>query len=450
MPLDQKLSRRFCDGLTRRSFVRAGSLAVGGLGLADLLRNESLGNSARRHKSVIMVYLTGGIGHQDTFDLKPQAPAEIRGEFQQIATAVPGIAFCEHLPKLAACADRFTVLRSIVGQRDEHSSFQSVTGFTMRETAQRNLPHFGSVVSKVQGGTDALTPPFVDLFPTMQHRPYNSTGAGYLGSAYHQVRADGEDLASMKLRFIERPQFEGRQRLLASLDDLRRRQDARSIADADESYRRAFEVMTSSRIVDAMDVEREDPAVRERYGKGSSKHLGDGAPMWNDQLLIARRLVEAGVRVVTVAYGFWDTHGNNFGHMKQHLPLFDTGISALIEDLQQRGLADDCTVVVWGEFGRSPKINANAGRDHWAPVQSVVMAGGGMPSGMVIGSTDKTGAAAQERPIHYRDVLATVYHNLGIDPHAFVRDMSERPVAILPEDARPIRELAGTVGAIHS
>jgi len=397
-----------------------------------------------------MVYLTGGIGHQDTFDLKPQAPVEMRGEFRQIATAVPGTAFCEHLPKLAGCADKFTVLRSIVGQRDEHSSFQSVTGFTMGETAQRKLPHFGSIVSKVQGGTDSLTPPFIDLFPTMQHRPYNSTGAGYLGSAYHQVRADGEDLNSMKLRYIERPQFEGRQRLLMGLDEMRRRQDARGFSDADESYRRAFEVMTSSRIIEAMDVEREDVAVRERYGKGSSKHLGDGAPMWNDQLLIARRLVESGVRVVTVAYGFWDTHGNNFGHMKQHLPLFDTGISALIEDLHARGLSEDCSVVVWGEFGRSPKINTNAGRDHWAPVQSVLVSGGGMPEGLVIGSTDKTAAYAQERPIHYRDVLATIYHNLGIDPHSFVRDVSERPVAILSEDARPIRELVGTGRTLHS
>jgi hypothetical protein len=316
-----------------------------------------------------------------------------------------------------------------------------VTGFTMGETQRNHLPHFGSIVSKVHGGTDPLTPPFIDLFPTMQHRPYNSPGAGYLGSAYHQVRADGEDLASMKLRYIERPQFEGRQRLLAGLDELRRRQDTVGFSDADESYRRAFEVMTSSKIVEAMDVEREDPKIREHYGKGSSKHLGDGAPMWNDQLLIARRLVEAGVRVVTVAYGFWDTHGGNFPHMKKHLPLFDTGISALVEDLHARGLDEDCSLVVWGEFGRSPKINTNGGRDHWAPVQSILVSGGGMPEGMLIGSTDKTAAAAVDRPIHYRDVLATIYHNLGIDPHSFVRDVNERPVAILPDDCRPIREL---------
>jgi uncharacterized protein (DUF1501 family) len=164
--------------------------------------------------------------------------------------------------------------------------------------------------------------------------------------------------------------------------------------------------------------------------------------LWNDQLLIARRLVEAGVRVVSVAYGFWDTHGGNFRHLKQHLPTLDAGIATLVEDISDRGLDRDVTVVVWGEFGRTPKINKDAGRDHWAPVQSALLAGGDMPVGQVIGSTDATAAYAQDRPIHYRDVLATVYQNLGIDPHAFIRDVNDRPVRILPEDARPIRQLA--------
>jgi hypothetical protein len=288
-----------------------------------------------------------------------------------------------------------------------------------------------------------VTPPFVDLFPTMQHRPYNSTGAGYLGSAYNQVRADGEDLASMKLRYIEQPQFQNRHQLLEQLDGFRRRSDLEGLDNVAESYRRAFDVLTSSKIVTALDVEREDPLLRERYGKGSSKHLGDGAPLWNDQLLIARRLVEAGVRVVTVAYGFWDTHGNNFKHLKQHLPTVDTGLSALIQDLNDRGLDRDVSVVVWGEFGRTPKINKDAGRDHWAPVQAALFAGGGMAMGQVIGSTDRDAAYAADRPVHYRDVLATIYHNLGIDPHEFVRDMNERPIPLLPDDARPIRELVG-------
>ncbi len=432
--------RKFCDGLSRRSFVQAGALGVGGLTLPRLLQAESAAKT-RSHRAVIMVYLSGGIAHQDTFDLKPDAPAEIRGEFKPIESSVPGIQVCEHLPKLAKVMDRCTIIRSVVGQRDEHSSFQNLTGYTMGETQRNNLPHFGSFVSKIQGPTNPVVPPFVDLFPTMQHRPYNSTGAGFLGPAYQQVRADGEDVASMKLRYIESPQFRNRRGLLEQLDGLRKTVSDTDLGAMDENYRRAFDVLTSSRVVEAMDVEKEDPKIRDRYGKGSSKHLGDGAPLWNDQLLTARRLVEAGVRVVTVGYGFWDTHGNNFAHMKQHLPTFDTGLSALIEDLATRGMDREVQVVVWGEFGRTPKINKDAGRDHWAPVQAALLAGGSVPRGMVLGATDKTGGYASERPVHYRDVLATVYHHLGIDPHNFVRDQNDRPIAPLPEDCRPIREL---------
>jgi len=163
--------------------------------------------------------------------------------------------------------------------------------------------------------------------------------------------------------------------------------------------------------------------------------------MWNDQLLIARRLVEAGVRCVTLSYGFWDTHGDNFNYLRRVMPVFDQGISALVEDLHHRGLDRDCTVVVWGEFGRTPKINKDAGRDHWAPVNSAILAGGGMKVGQVVGSTDKLGGYAASRPVHYRDVLATVYHNLGVDPHAFLADKSNRPVSILPLDNEPIPEL---------
>jgi len=437
--------QRYCDGLSRRSFLQLGGLAVGGLTLPRLLQAETARNprAGLGHKSVIMVYLSGGLSHQDTFDLKPEAPLELRGEFHPIATTVPGLQISEHLPKLAQVADKFSLVRSIVGQRDEHSSFQNLTGYTMGEVERNGIPNFGSAVARVQGPVDPLTPPFVDLFPTMQHRPYNSTGAGYLGSAYNQVRADGEDLASMKLRYIPPQQFESRHQLLDQLDHFRRQADVGGLDDVAESYRRAFDVLTSSRIVDALDVEKEDPLLRERYGKGSSKHLGDGAPLWNDQLLIARRLVEAGVRVVTVAYGFWDTHGNNFQHLKQHLPTVDAGLSALIQDLSDRGLDRDVSLVVWGEFGRTPKINKDAGRDHWAPVQTALFAGGGMRMGQVIGATDKDAAYASERPVHYRDVLATVYRNLGIDPHDYVRDRNERPVTLLPDDARAIRELVG-------
>lgn len=434
-------AHRFCDGISRRSFVQLGALSAGGLTLADLLAAEKSGKP-HGHKSVIMVYLSGGLPHQDSFDPKPNAPSEVRGEFQPVQTVVPGTQFSELLPQLSLVADKCSIIRSIVEQRDEHSSFQNLTGFSMGQVQREGIPNFGSVVSKLQGPVNAVTPPFVDLFPTMKHRPYNSTDAGYLGSAWNQVRADGEDLASMRLRYVENPQFTARRDLLSQLDGFRRDLDAAPVDAMQESYRRAFDVLTSSRLVDAMNVEQEDPAILQMYGRGSSKHLGDGAPLWNDQLLIARRLVEAGVRVVTVAYGFWDTHGNNFDHCRKYLPTLDTGLSALIRDLSDRGLDQDVTLVVWGEFGRTPKINDKAGRDHWAPVQSVLFAGGGMPAGQVIGSTDRIAAYAEDRPIHYRDVLATVYRNLGVDSSLFIRDQAERPVRILPEDAHPIRELA--------
>ena len=433
---------RYCDGISRRSFLQIGSLAAGGLALPQLLRaEESQSRPSARHKSVIMVYLAGGLSHQDTFDLKPDAPEGIRGEFSPIDSNVPGIQVGELLPKMSQVMDRVAVLRSIVGLRDEHSSFQNLTGHPMDASLRDERPNFGCVVGRVQGATDPLVPPFVDLFPTMQHRPYNAAGPGYLGRTFGQVKADGEDLANMKLRFIAAERLASRRTLLESFDGFRREVESADVIGSESSYRRAFDVLTSSKLVDALDLEREDKAVLERYGRGSPKHLGDGAPMWNDQLLMARRLVEAGVRCVTVAYGFWDTHGNNFGHLRSHLPLFDQGISALIEDVYARGLDKDVTVVVWGEFGRTPKINKDAGRDHWSRVNGALLSGGGMRTGQIIGSTDKHAGEAVARPIHYQDVLATIYNRLGIDLHTFVRDRSGRPVGLLPDTARPIAEV---------
>lgn len=440
---------RFCDGLNRRSFLSIGSLALAGwglpqFGLPQLLAAESRTDNQivrRRHKSVIMVYLSGGMAHQDTFDLKPEAPAEIRGEFKPIGTNLPGVQICELLPRTAKMMDRLAVIRSIVGLRDEHTSFQNLTGYQMNQAQREGRPNIGSVITRIQGPTDPLTPAFVDLFPTMQHKPYNIPGPGYLGRGLAGVTADGEDLASMKLRFVTDAQFSDRRRLLAQLDGIRRNMDRAETLGLETAYARAFEVLSSSKIVDALNIDKEDPRLRDRYGRGSPKHQGDGAPLWNDQLLAARRLIEAGVRCVTVAYGFWDTHGQNFKSLQKNLPLFDMGISSLVNDLHERGLAEDCTVVVWGEFGRTPKINKDAGRDHWAPVNGCLLAGGGLRTGQVIGSTDKLGGQAQDRPVHYLDVLATLYQRLGIDPHMFVKDVSERPVPILPESARVIREL---------
>ena len=430
---------RFCDNITRRSFLRVGSLAVGGLTLPQILRAEH--ESRKQQRSVIMVYLSGGLSHQDTFDLKPNAPAEIRGEFKPIPTNVPGFQVGELLPRLAACADKYAVVRSLVGFIDEHSSFQNTTGFNMNATKREGKPHFGSVIARVQGPADPVVPPFVDLFPTMQHKPYNSPGAGFLGQAANPTRLDSSSLGTMKLNGLTTAELNDRRRLLEQVDSLRRTVDSPERGAMNTWYERAFDVLTSSRLVGALDVAKESDKVRERYGRGSQKHLGDGAPMWNDQLLMARRLVEAGARCVTVAYGFWDTHGGNFKHLRQHLPLFDRGISALIEDLHDRGLDKTTTLVVWGEFGRTPKINKDAGRDHWSRVNSVLLAGGRMRTGQVIGSTDATAGEAKDTPIHYHDVLATIYHNLGIDPQGIVHDVSNRPASILPSTARPIEKL---------
>jgi hypothetical protein len=432
---------RLCDGLSRRSFLQIGGLAVGGLTLPQLLRAEARPGGGRSDRSVIMVYLSGGLAHQDTFDLKPGAPKEVRGEFNPIATNVPGVQIGEHLPRLARCTDKLILVRSLVGLRDEHSSFQSTTGFTMDVTRREGKPHFGSVIARVQGPRHPLIPPFLDLFPTMQHKPYNSPGAGFLGRSASPVKLDGQDLAAMKLQALTPEQLADRRRLLARVDAFRRAADGIDRTGMDTYYERAFDVLTSRTLVDALDVGREPAAVRERYGRGSPRHLGDGAPMWNDQLLMARRLVEAGARCVTVAYGFWDTHGQNFRHLKKHLPLFDQGISALVEDLYARGLDRTVTLVVWGEFGRTPKINKDAGRDHWSRVNGALLSGGGMRTGQVIGSTDATASAARDQPIPYRDVLATVYANLGIDPHGMVQDVAGRPSPILPGDARPIERV---------
>ncbi|MBX7166592.1 MAG: DUF1501 domain-containing protein [Pirellulales bacterium] len=453
--------QRYCDGLSRRSFLRIGAGAVGGLLAGGAIRpqlfaGDSIAAVANQvagpagggpHKALIMVYLSGGLAHQDSFDPKPDAPAEARGEFAPISTRLPGVQFTEHLPRLAAMADKLVVLRSIVGQRDEHSSFQTLTGYPMDVSQREGRPNLGSVVARVQGATSPIMPPFVDLFPTMQHRPYNSPGPGVLGRDFAGVKADGEDLASMKPRFVSHEQMRNRRALLGEIDRLRHELDAAATnpetaaTDMDPVYRRAFDVLDSNRLVDALDLAKEYPQVRERYAGGSANHQGDGAPLLNEHFLMARRLVEAGVRVVTVAYGFWDTHGNNFGHLRGNLPVFDAGISTLIDDLHARGLDRDVTVCVWGEFGRTPKINANAGRDHWAPVNGALLAGGGLRTGQVVGSTDKLAAYALERPIHFHDVLATLYDRLGISLETLLRDAQNRPQRLLPDTARVIGEI---------
>jgi hypothetical protein len=297
----------------------------------------------------------------------------------------------------------------------------------------------GAVLSKLQGRRDSLVPPFVNLAPRTQHPPYNDPGPGFLGVEHSAVAAQGPGLADMVLKGVTLGRLADRRQLLASLDRFRAGVDA--VEGMDALHQRAFEILTSTRLVDALDVTKEDPKVRERYGKGVDTAVGDAAPMINDHFLAARRLVEAGARFVTLSYGFWDWHGANFTNLKKHLPMLDQAVTALVGDIHDRGLDQDVSVVVWGDFGRTPKINADAGRDHWPQVSCALLAGGGMRTGQVIGSTNRLGEEADERPIHYKDVFATLYHRMGINiSETPLPDATGRPHYLF-EGRQPIPEL---------
>jgi hypothetical protein len=442
---------RFCDGVSRRNFIKIGALGLGGLALPQLLRAEAqsrggAGGGASR-KAVIMIYLPGGPPHQDTFDLKPDAPSEIRGEFKPIRTNVPGIEICEHLPLLARIADKLAIVRSIADAVDDHTDFMCMTGRLKRTQPPGGWPEFGSVVSKLQGpregsGGAASVPAFVGLEPRMQHKPYNAAGPGFLGVAHRSFRPEGDAKADMVLNGVTLERLADRRALLTSLDRFRRDVDSSGLMEGLDMFnQQAMGVLTSSRLVEALDLTKEDPRTVERYGKGDPRPRGDAAPRMPEQFLLARRLVEAGARVVTVAYGFWDYHSNNFKTAKQDMPLFDQGVSALVEDLHRRGLDKDVSVVVWGEFGRSPKVNKDGGRDHWPKASCAVLACGGMKTGQVIGSTDRLGGEPDSRPVHFGEVLATLYHNLGIDVgRTTVTDLGGRP-QYLVDGYQPMREL---------
>jgi hypothetical protein len=430
--------------VSRRNFLRIGALGLGGLALPQLLQAEQQGGIRRSHKAVIMIFLPGGPAHQDIFDLKMDAPAEIRGEFRPIPTSVPGLQICEHLPKLARLMDRVALVRSIVGATGGHDAVQCLTGRSLRNMPPGGWPSLGSVLSKLQGPANKSVPPFVGLSPKMGHMPWADAGTpGFLGVAHAPFKPDGAGKDDMVLNGVTLDRLEDRRALLSSFDRFRRDVDSSGLMEGLDSFNeQAFGLLTSSQLLAALDIEREDPKVRESYGKGDPKNRDDGGPKLMEHFLVARRLVEAGARCVTLAFSRWDHHGKNFDALRQDLPLLDHGLSALIQDLYNRGLEKDVSVVVWGEFGRSPVINKDGGRDHWPAVSCGLLFGGEMRVGQVIGSTDRLGGEARDRPVQFGEVFATLYHNLGIDVNkATVTDLSGRPQFLVDRGLQPIREL---------
>jgi hypothetical protein len=417
-------SHAFCDGISRRSFLQLGTFGAA-LSLADVLRLRAASPEARttsKAKSAIMIYLPGGPSHMDMWDLKPEAPKEFRGEFNPIDTNVPGVQICEHFPLQAKMWDRLAVIRSVVSV-DEHSDVLVMTGVSENKNRVANHPCFGSVVSKLRAGSDSV-PPFVSLRGMSR-----GSEPGFLGISHRPFTPNGQGQKNLRLPTgVDATRIDDRKELLEAFDTVRRDIDASGTMNGMDSFTtRAFDMVLSGAVRDALDVSKEDAKTRERY-KGV------------EQFLTARRLVEAGVGCVTLAYGSWDTHGQNFQQLKRQLPILDRGLAHLIADLHERGMGDDVLTVCWGEFGRTPKINMNAGRDHWSPVMSAFVAGGGMKMGQAIGASTARGERPKDRPLSAQRVLATLYRAMGIDPAQTFLNGSGRPIHIA-EDREPIPEL---------
>ena len=435
--------RRYCDGVNRRNFLKIGALGVGafGLNLAHLNRADAAGGSKMNHKAVINIFLGGGPPHQDMWEIKTKAPKEIRGPFQPISTNVPGIQIGECFPKIASIMDRSAVLRAVVGCEGRHDSFQCMTGWRHSQLrAMGGFPALGSVLHKLEGPVDQSVPPYVGMATAGVWR--NPGTPGFLGPSYAPFIPNGQGLADMKLNGITTDRLGDRKNLLASVDRLRRNVDATGqLAGLDSYEQQAFDVLTSSKLVDALDLNKEDPKIRERYGTGKPyKYQYDGAATNNELILTARRLVEVGVRCVTLTYGRWDSHGDNEGLVRHHGTRIDQAVHALVTDLEERGMLDNVTVIVWGEFGRRPRINKSAGRDHWTQVSCAYMAGGGIKGGQAIGSTNRLGERPKTRPVDMQEIFATLYKNLGIDTSSTTLvDPTGRPQYLTKMD--PIAEL---------
>jgi hypothetical protein len=437
--------QRLRTDIHRREFLRLGGLGLAGLTLADVLRHEARAQSARRPKSVIYIVLGGGPSHIDMWDLKPNAPAEYRGPFRPIATRLSGVRICEHMPLQAAMMDKLTLLRGIRSVENDHFLSEVYSGLP-RTAGQR--PAFGSVVSRLASNTSAM-PTYVSLdrATTDQfefEKPY------YAGTGHAPFRPFGSALDDLTpVRSLER--LGDRRTLLATFDTMRRDIDAGNVAAGmDRFHTQALDIITSPRVRDAFDLSKEPERVVESYGRGRFPHqtVKDIYYPWDGKkFVLARRLVEAGVRVVTLRIGDWDHHsaaqGDIFHALRHLLPLLDRSLYALVNDLRARGLDEDVLVVVLGEFGRTPRIAyPGPGREHWADAGCALFFGGGLRMGQVIGETDSRAGRARSGSISFQNLIATIYHVLGIDPRTTLTDFSGRPQHLL-SDVEPVRDLVG-------
>ena len=413
--------QKYCDNVSRRNFLQLGAFGAG-LTLSDMLRAKADAPAFKptAQKSAIMIYLPGGPSHIDMYDLKPDAPAEFRGEFKPISTNVPGVQISEHMPMQARMFDKLAVVRSLVSV-DEHSDSLVMTGYSENTNRVAAHPSIGSVVSRTRVGSGNDVPPFVSL-----RGMSIGTEPGFLGIAHRPFTAEGPGLQNLRMaNGVSVDKLDDRKDLLTKFDSARREIDASGTMKGMDAFTgRAFDMIASGVVRKALDLKQEDPRTRDRY-KGV------------EQFLTARRLVEAGVGCVTLSYGGWDTHTGNFKELKRMLPNLDRGIANLVQDLHDRGMADDVVTVVWGEFGRTPKINSSdAGRDHWSPVMSALVAGGGLKMGQAVGASSARGEYPKDRPYKVPHLLSTVYGALGIDPSLTFPNGSGRPMYILDERAK--------------
>ena len=441
--------------LSRRELLRVGALGLGGLTLADLLRREAAaagaeqpaaGAKGKRPKSVIYVVLNGGPSHIDMWDLKPQAPVEYRGPFSPIATKLPGVQICEHMPRQAALLDRAALVRGIRSVENDHYLSEVYTGLP-RASGKR--PAFGSIVSRLAPTQHAL-PTYVSMNETSEMFDYEKPH--YAGAGHAPFRPFKESLSDLTpVKNLE--QLEHRKKLLAAFDNLHRHLDQRdAFGGLDRFQAQALEMIASPKVREAFDLSNESPDTLARYGHKAGKYPHQTAKQymydWNGKpFLMARRLVEAGVRVVTLHAAEWDHHssadGDIFFALKCLMPVLDMSIAALVTDLHDRGLNDDVLVVVLGEFGRTPKITPlGPGREHWADAGCALFFGGGLKMGQVIGETDSRAERSINGQISFQNIMSTIYHVLGIDPDTKLPDFNGRPQYLL-DDSRPIRELVG-------